>query len=80
MMRGLERLRMGVNGAAWLALMGPAIAHAEAATTVGEIIVTAEKQEQAANTVGMSITAARCPWARLSRAAISGNVCVIGFP
>jgi iron complex outermembrane recepter protein len=58
MMRGLERLRMGVSGAAWLALMAPAIAHAEAATTVGEIIVTAEKQEQAANTVGMSITAA----------------------
>jgi hypothetical protein len=27
-----------------------------------------------------SITAARCPWARFRRAAISGNVCVIEDP
>jgi iron complex outermembrane receptor protein len=58
-MRRLGRVRWGViGGGAAVAMLSAGAAQADGATTVSELIVTAQKQEQPANAVGMSITAA----------------------
>jgi iron complex outermembrane recepter protein len=58
MVRGLGPLGPLCRAVVSVGLIAPALAHAEAPATVAEVVVTAQKQEQAANTVGMSITAA----------------------
>ena len=56
-MSGAIGLWRSLRGSALLASLTPAFAQADPAPISSEIVVTAQKQEQAADTVGMSITA-----------------------
>ncbi len=55
---GSELRRPWLLGSALLGAMTPAVAHAQQAAIVQEVIVTAQKREQTADTVPMSITTA----------------------
>jgi iron complex outermembrane recepter protein len=57
-MHGLARLRLASGAMVLVAMVAPGLARAEAPATIAEIVVTAQKQEQPADAVGMSITVA----------------------
>jgi outer membrane receptor protein involved in Fe transport len=58
MTSGSTRSKLSLSKVAPLLLLYPAAAYAQSASDPPDIVVTAFKQEQATNTVGMSITAA----------------------